>query len=157
MAMRSRATGRYSRLLPETQHEGMDEPLQVSDYVDLQDSLVVTGEHGDQLFGSILMEPLFSADVEGPTWLFPTGTPADLNLPWRATVTDFLDSEACPWLKTKKVQPFITLLAEQAAKAPFEIVSLSDWLWWCNYSLKWQCESYNPSSELPSIIVSSTI
>jgi hypothetical protein len=103
-----------SRCLPESQHAEMgDDRLQVSDYIDLQDSTVVTpprlrvryagaqkrlhhpgpdimsraldrgrgfisypdfsqvvtGEHGDQLFGSILLSGAFEG---APNWLFPT-------------------------------------------------------------------------------------
>eukprot|EP01052_Picozoa_sp_SAG31_P014323 SAG31_NODE_885_length_11254_cov_14.613088_10_plen_79_part_01 len=62
----------------------------VNRYIDLEDTLVVTGEHGDQLFGSILMNGAFSED-QTPNWLFPTGTPADLDLAWQQTVTNYLN------------------------------------------------------------------
>ena len=44
------------------------------------------------------------------------------------------DTEAAP----VRVQDLQAYLAPQLAKAPFPIVTLFDFLWWINYSLKWQ-------------------
>jgi hypothetical protein len=69
--------------------------------------IIVTGEHGDQIFGShIIARYTMDALVQSYDKVVP------------ASVADFL-------------QPIIS-------SAPCPIVTLYDWLWYCNFNLKWQ-------------------
>lgn len=81
----------------------------------------VTGEHGDQLFGSMLLEPYVK---NGTAQL-----PYEDTLP--RVIEESLGSE-------QKAGVVIDYLTEQFGAAPIEISSLFDALWWINYSMKWQ-------------------
>jgi hypothetical protein len=81
----------------------------------------VTGEHGDQLFGSMLLEPYVKNGM--------AQRPYEDALP--QVLEESLESEQ----KAEKVMDY---LGNQFAAAPIEIESLFDALWWINYSMKWQ-------------------
>lgn len=76
--------------------------------------IIVTGEFGDQMNGSIIMFYDAYKDVD------LTG------LPWK-------DSQAAANGKR-----YVELMEPQVLKAPFEIVSSYDFMWWLNFSCKWQ-------------------
>ncbi len=82
--------------------------------------LVVTGEHGDQIFGSIAL-------AENPDWI---GAPAERLLdrpeyrPWRADIERL--NAACP--------------------VPVETIDTL--LWWWNFAVKWQEISFRSLSDL---------
>lgn len=85
------------------------------------DALTVTGEHGDQLFGSDHLAGLVEAGVS--------------QLPHAHVVPVYfaqrLRSEAA-------AAEVLDYLAPQVAAAPVPIETAFEYLWWCNFSLKWQ-------------------
>lgn len=84
-------------------------------------ALNVTGEHGDQLFGSQLLEPYVRRGVANADYhdLLPLMLLERMRHPRDARRTG------------RYLQPVL-----DAAPAP--IVSLFDALWWLNFALKWQ-------------------
>ena len=84
-------------------------------------ALNVTGEHGDQLFGSQLLAPYVRRGVAHEPY-------RDL-LP--LVMLERLRNPVDAWRVGRYLQPVL-----DAAPAP--IVSLFDALWWLNFSLKWQ-------------------
>ena len=83
--------------------------------------IIVTGEHGDQLFGSdkaqhfVITRQAFR--------------PFEEILP--LVIARKLGSD-------KFTRQIIEYLAPQVEKSPVEIKTLFDYLWWMNFSLKWQ-------------------
>jgi hypothetical protein len=75
----------------------------------------VTGEHGDQLFGSHLLEPYVRRGVA--------------HLPY------VLVERMKGLPSARRVERY---LAPVIAAAPVRIESLFDYFWWCNFALKWQ-------------------
>jgi hypothetical protein len=92
----------------------------ITKYVD-PSAIVVTGEHGDQLFGSHLLRRY----VEGGSAHLPYWD----VLPF--VLTENLGS-------AKKADDVLRYLEPQVAAAPVTIRTLFDCLWWLNFSLKWQ-------------------
>ena len=84
-------------------------------------ALNVTGEHGDQLFGSQLLAPYVRRGVAHEPY-------RDL-LP--LVMLERLRNPVDAWRVGRYLQPVL-----DAAPAP--MVSLFDALWWLNFSLKWQ-------------------
>jgi hypothetical protein len=84
-------------------------------------SLIVTGEHGDQLFGSYLLEPYVR-----------TG----------AAELDYQD--VLPVILARKLESaraadqVMRYLERHIASAPVPVLTLFDCMWWLNFSLKWQ-------------------
>lgn len=75
--------------------------------------LIVTGEFGDQAMGSVVI----------------------LDYP------DFSRIQSDPWephIRAKYGDRYLELVREQVKHAPFPIVTVFDYLWWMNYSCKWQ-------------------
>ena len=86
-----------------------------------EDALTVTGEHGDQLFGSDHLADLVR-----------TGLAQE---PYRDVLPLFI----CEKLNcTESAGRLLEYLAPQVAKAPVPISTAFDFIWWCNFSLKWQ-------------------
>eukprot|EP01065_Artemidia_motanka_P030432 TRINITY_DN36458_c0_g1_i1.p1 TRINITY_DN36458_c0_g1~~TRINITY_DN36458_c0_g1_i1.p1 ORF type:complete len:614 (+),score=182.70 TRINITY_DN36458_c0_g1_i1:62-1903(+) len=126
-------------LLPFDSGESVLEQLDLDRYV------YVTGECGDQLFGSDTMRRAFDcADClsvpAGADGAEPAGDPFDafkqhgLEGPWEATVLAAL-------LRLGYVtdaDSFGAWIAPQLRAAPVPIVSTFDFLWWLNFSMKWQ-------------------
>jgi hypothetical protein len=87
--------------------------------------MLVSGEHSDQLFGSDAMGSLISQ--------FGTDTihkPVD-----RSVLFSYYDSRA----KNPDVTNLYLDLYDRLMKAaPFEIKTFFDYVWWVNFSLKWQ-------------------
>jgi hypothetical protein len=81
----------------------------------------VTGEHGDQLFGSHLLASYVRRGLGG--------SPYEDLLPF------VLHERLGSWRSARRVQRF---LAPVIAAAPVPIVTLFDYFWWLNFSLKWQ-------------------
>jgi hypothetical protein len=85
------------------------------------DFLVVTGEHGDQLFGSDKMLPLVASGLG--------------NLPYEKYL---------PLLMAEKlgtvepVQKLMDYVRPVILKCPFKIKDICQCLWWFNYIFKWQ-------------------
>ena len=85
------------------------------------EKLIVTGEHGDQLFGSDYLSTYVAAGTA--EWPY-----ADL-LP--LIVANKLGD-------SRQVDVVLEYLKPQIDTAPVPIVSLFDLFWWLNFSLKWQ-------------------
>ena len=85
------------------------------------DALNVTGEHGDQLFGSQLLAPYVRRGVAHEPY-------RDL-LP--LVMLERLRNPIDVWRVRRYLQPVLDA-------APVPIVSLFDALWWLNFTLKWQ-------------------
>lgn len=83
--------------------------------------LLITGEHGDQLFGSDKLLPLIQNGLCYEPW--------DKVLPLH--LFEKFGSK-------KKVAKLIDYLAPQIKAAPVDIRSTFDLFWWLNYSIKWQ-------------------
>ncbi|MBL4846692.1 MAG: hypothetical protein JKY65_14310 [Planctomycetes bacterium] len=86
-----------------------------------EDALTVTGEHGDQLFGSDHLADLVKSGLAQRPY-------ADV-LP-----LFFFDKLGC----TESAKRLMEYLAPQVEKAPVPISTAFDFIWWCNFSLKWQ-------------------
>ncbi len=81
----------------------------------------VTGEHGDQLFGSQLLAPFVQAGVS--------------HRKYEAALPDALFE--C-FENARQTDRVIRYLGPVIDRAPVEIRTLFDCLWWLNFSLKWQ-------------------
>ncbi len=93
----------------------------VSDHLD-ERKLVVTGEHGDQLFGSHHLEQHVETGLA--------------FMPWRTV----LPLVAVDRLKREKhmVEPFIEAITPVMEACPEPVETLFDFYWWANLTLKWQ-------------------
>lgn len=83
--------------------------------------LLVTGEHGDQLFGSDKLLPLIRNGLS--------------QEPWEDVLPLHLFEK---FGKTGKVDRLIKYLQPQIAAAPKPVTSTFDLFWWLNFSIKWQ-------------------
>ena len=92
----------------------------IYDFLDAE-KIIVTGEHGDQLFGSDKIQHFMLTNQ--------AFRPFEEILP--LVIARKLGS-------TKSVDAVISYLAPQIEKAPVRIETLFDFLWWMNFSLKWQ-------------------
>ena len=93
-------------------------------------------EHGDQLCGSILMKGAFKRKpsfIFHPSRHFPG---AELSEPWEAKVQMHLVESKI--VRPERVKHLMELLRLQASFCPFPVKTVFDWLWWCNFSMKWQ-------------------
>ncbi|MHA2098813.1 MAG: hypothetical protein ACW99A_09005 [Candidatus Kariarchaeaceae archaeon] len=86
-----------------------------------KDFINITGEHGDQLFGSHLLEPYV---IGGSAFM-------DYRDVLELIMTQRLD-------KISEVKPTIEYLQPQVDAAPVKIKTFFDFMWWLNFSLKWQ-------------------
>jgi hypothetical protein len=85
------------------------------------DIITVTGEHGDQLFGSDHLAALVKGGVA--------------HLPYREVIPFYITSKLKLEKRALRVMEY---LEPQIRLAPTKIETAFDYLWWCNYSLKWQ-------------------
>ena len=85
-----------------------------------QDALLVTGELGDQLFGSAK-----AIDVPWPR----------LRGRWQDGLMQLLESNLA---SKPRATTTYTYLAKQIERSPVPIADLYDALWWLNFSCKWQ-------------------
>lgn len=86
------------------------------------DALIVTGEHGDQIFGSML-----AGDLEFQ----------HLNVHWR----DVLPAHIGTKIGEKPARVMLEYLKPQLAACPIPLTTTYDFLWWANFSMKWQTVS----------------
>ncbi len=83
--------------------------------------LVVTGEHGDQLFGSDKLLPLITNGLSQEQW------------------EDVLPLHLFEKFgRSGKVDKLMNYLAPQIAASPVPIKTTFELFWWLNYSVKWQ-------------------
>ncbi|MEM7774157.1 MAG: hypothetical protein AAF732_01005 [Pseudomonadota bacterium] len=85
-----------------------------------KDGLVVTGELGDQLFGS-------ATALDLPI--------SDLMKPWQSELPRLLTAR---FASAHRADTVVAYLSPQIARAPVPIPTLFECLWWLNFSLKWQ-------------------
>jgi hypothetical protein len=83
--------------------------------------LNVTGELGDQLFGSMILEPYVREGIAGESY----------ENVLHEVMIDRLGNEARGERLRLYLEPVID-------KAPIPIRTLFDYLWWLNFALKWQ-------------------
>lgn len=92
--------------------------------------LIVTGEFGDQLFGSMVAECFYEKKENGEHLY------GKQNEPWREFVnTLFTNPNIIP---SSSVPAMVRYLEPQVACSPVPIVNAYDFLWWLNFSMKWQ-------------------
>lgn len=96
-----------------------------------RDFLIVTGELGDQIFGSlfyaltVINSPTYGGLMSGKT-----------DAPWRGTMATVMERmKAIPPGAGPAWEAYVEPLV---AKAPIPIRTMFDFLWWMNYSCKWQ-------------------
>lgn len=96
--------------------------IKINDVTDTlsSDALIVTGEHGDQLFGSLKALTL--------DW-------NQLNQNWNRSFPLVLNTQLA---SSHRVDTLVQYLEPQIARSPVPIETLWDLLWWLNFSLKWQ-------------------
>ncbi len=108
-------------------------------------SIVVTGEHGDQLFGSakaIAIPTRSSAFPQRPTF------EEVLRRPWQ----DGLLVELSRTLASRqRAELAFGYLAGQIERAPVPIPDLFTCYWWLNFSLKWQAVSLRMKAAAPGL------
>lgn len=96
----------------------------------LGNPIIVTGELGDQLFGSVIMDDLLN--------LQSSRSNIDIfHQPYKSVMPKFLRYR----LKTddkELVANLMDYLFPLIEKCPWPIVSMYDCLWWMNFTLKWQ-------------------
>ncbi|CAN5811491.1 hypothetical protein BH20ACI4_BH20ACI4_26050 [soil metagenome] len=92
----------------------------IYDYLD-EKKIIVTGEHGDQIFGSDKVQHFIVTNQ--------AFRPFEEILPF--VIGRKLGS-------TESVDAIISYLMPQIEKSPVKIKTLFDFLWWMNFSLKWQ-------------------
>lgn len=92
----------------------------IYDFLDAE-KIIVTGEHGDQVFGSDKAQHFVITNQ--------AFRPFEEMLP--LVIARKLGS-------TKSVDSIISYLIPQIEKSPVKIETLFDFLWWMNFSLKWQ-------------------
>ncbi|MEO6588133.1 MAG: hypothetical protein ABIP06_02285 [Pyrinomonadaceae bacterium] len=92
----------------------------IYDFLD-EKKVIVTGEHGDQIFGSDKAQHFILTNQ--------AFRPFEEMLP--LVIARKLGS-------TKPVDAMISYLMPQIKKSPVKIETLFDFLWWMNFSLKWQ-------------------
>jgi len=91
----------------------------VSDALDPK-MIIVTGEHGDQLFGSITAARF---------------TDDELHLPWG----EIIPQKAAQLFATPgRADEMLRYLQPQIDQCPIPLHTTFDLLWWLNFSLKWQ-------------------
>ncbi len=86
-------------------------------------ALITSGEHGDQIFGSIKALGL------------PLG---ELARPWEQTFPNLLRAQLASCGRADAV---VSYLSPQLAQCPVTLTTLFDLLWWLNFSMKWQAVS----------------
>lgn len=89
-----------------------------------EDDLTVTGEHGDQVFGSFLAKEVVD-----------DGT---ADLPYEDVIPGFLARRT---QKQAAAEGVFEFLLPQVKTAPVPVRTAFDFLWWLNFSLKWQAVS----------------
>lgn len=89
-------------------------------YIDLS-NIIVTGELGDQLFGSDFLEEYIKQGVH--------------TMPYEEILPQIASEKLA---STKDADALLKFLEPQIAKSFIPIKTLYDYVWWLNYSMKWQ-------------------
>jgi hypothetical protein len=113
------------------------------------DIMLVTGEHGDQLFGSTLMKRFNNSSVK------PYGYHEydyehnihSMQLPmYPLTQMLFVEASDDNVNGRQRVYEYLKPLID---KAPFKLKTLYDLTWWLNFTLKWQEVAYRMTTSCP--------
>lgn len=89
--------------------------------------IVVTGEHGDQLFGSDVLTQIYNRfGDEG------------IHKPWQEVMPAIYRSVFPPEI----VPDFLARYEQTLGACPFPLRSSFDWVWWFNFTNKWQHVKY---------------
>lgn len=98
--------------------------------------LVVTGELGDQICGSMHAQLCFRSYTRSPRERMGNLFTDRLNDGWR----NFMPSMLVHYrvIPASAMQDWLRWIEPQVQKAPIPIVTVFDMLWWLNYSMKWQ-------------------
>ena len=92
-----------------------------------EDGYVITGEHGDQIFGSDVLKKIVKRyGTEGIHAPWETHMPAVYELAFGKDISE----------------KFIDVYRETTVACPFPIKSCFDWVWWFNFTNKWQHVKY---------------
>mmetsp|Transcript_7812 Transcript_7812/g.14719 ORF Transcript_7812/g.14719 Transcript_7812/m.14719 type:complete len:1375 (+) Transcript_7812:442-4566(+) len=106
--------------------------------------LIVTGELGDQLFGSdrcrmsFPLQKLSGLTPEEEALIYigdTSGDESNLDDPWEDGLLKELQRRG---LLAGTMNQWKSWISPQLDKAPFKIKTLFDMLWWLNFSCKWQ-------------------
>jgi hypothetical protein len=96
----------------------------------LSEGYMITGEMGDQLLGSDILIPL--VDLYGD---------AGINMPWKDNINYFYKR-----FFLKDFRPYVDLFVDMHSQTlpycPFEIKTCAQFLWWFNFTNKWQLVKY---------------
>lgn len=98
--------------------------------------LVVTGELGDQIFGSMYMKLCYVPPYRFNRLKKKNVFSGQLFAPWREFMPEMLVHYGA--IPPTAAEDWLRWIEPQVARAPIPIVSTYDMLWWINYSLKWQ-------------------
>jgi hypothetical protein len=96
---------------------------------------IITGEHGDQIFGSdqiLKANTFFGKEC--------------INGKWEKYVFEFYKRQFTS-LKYREndcanIEQYIDIIKYTSLYAPFKIKTLFDWVWWVNFTNKWQLVKY---------------
>lgn len=95
---------------------------------------VVTGEHGDQLFGSDVIRMIFRMfGDEG------------IHKPWQ----DIMPAVYSKIFPPEIVGDFIARYEQTLGACPFPLRTSFDWIWWFNFTNKWQHVKYRLLAQKP--------
>jgi hypothetical protein len=96
----------------------------------LNDGYIITGELGDQVFGSDVILPL--VDLYGDD---------AINLPWKNNINVFYKRFFGATFRPN-VDLFVDTYSMTLSNCPFEIKTCFDFVWWFSFTNKWQLVKY---------------
>jgi hypothetical protein len=96
----------------------------------LNEGYMITGEFGDQLFGSDIVLPLVGLYGED-----------GINMPYKNNINYFYKRLFGSTFRPN-VDLFVELYSTTLPYCPFEIKTCFDFLWWFNFTNKWQLVKY---------------
>eukprot|EP01025_Chloroclados_australasicus_P031623 TRINITY_DN3196_c0_g1_i7.p1 TRINITY_DN3196_c0_g1~~TRINITY_DN3196_c0_g1_i7.p1 ORF type:complete len:581 (+),score=35.99 TRINITY_DN3196_c0_g1_i7:85-1743(+) len=99
--------------------------------------MIVTGDHGDQIFGSDFMINQSASKtfyIRGRIYKNYLYDCADKD--WRTFMSSILEESGA--LPRGYGKAWVEWMSPQVQKCPIPIVNMFDYLWWINFSMKWQ-------------------
>ncbi|MDX1922574.1 MAG: hypothetical protein SFW65_05560, partial [Alphaproteobacteria bacterium] len=93
----------------------------------LKKGYIVTGEHGDQLFGSDVIRAIWHTYGDG-----------GIFKPWQEIMPPVYRSMFGPEITAS----FIPRYEQTLSYCPFPLTTAFDWIWWFNFTNKWQHVKY---------------
>ena len=116
------------RIQPKLRHRRIRDVSQALN----SETLIVTGEHGDQVFGSVL-----AGDYIRPARWYRREDKR-LFVPWQSVLLPILEERLKDLDDVSAATKAYEFLLPQLQQSPIELHSLFDVLWWINFSMKWQ-------------------